>query len=555
MALSILLSTFRVSAPLVFVSMGGILSERSGVVNIALEGLMLTGAFAAASVAFLTHSPWLGAAAGIIAGVGMAAVYALFVIQFRADQIVAGTAINLLAFGLTPLLSKAFFDSTGATPSLEIHDRFGNEPLYLALVSVVLITLWFKHSRLGLWVGFAGEHPEALSTAGIRVRAVRWFGVLAAGALAGLGGATLSIFLSSSFTRGMTAGRGFMALAALIFGKWKPIPTFFACLFFGLTDALQIRLQGVAIFGDAPIPVQFIQVLPYLFTILVLAGFMGKSSPPKALGAPWLGVFFAVICLPLFGCDRRADPARAMSNAVVPTPVLSGSRANGELLAEMIQVVFGRAPQDPMAFQAYHANLDQGGSLEGIVNGLTHSSAYREYEKSERPAKRLAQAFFIDEVLRLQTGASVPYLLGAESGKPLAKFAYPTGDSSPSEKRAAISDQVSKLTTSKELSTWFSQSSLPTLKRVLIEVILARLESEGPHFKAFYSETASRLAGADVDFGLALRKNSNPEFHSRWFESLSQRMPVPQARDRATWEILNREMRILNSLELKSKGG
>ena len=219
MLISILLSTFRVSVPLVFAAMGGIMSERSGVINIALEGLMLVGAFAAATAATLTHSPWMGALFGVLAGVVLAALYAVFVIQFRADQIVAGTAVNLFAFGVTPLLTKAFFDSTGATPSLERADRFGNEPLYLALLVVVGIAFWFRHSRLALWLGFAGEHPEALSTAGIRVRSVRWFGVLAAGALAGLGGATLSIFLSSSFSRGMTAGRGFMALAALIFGN------------------------------------------------------------------------------------------------------------------------------------------------------------------------------------------------------------------------------------------------------------------------------------------------------------------------------------------------
>ena len=128
------------------------------------------------------------------------------------------------------------------------------------------------------------EHPEALDAAGVRVNRVRWIAVLISGALAGMGGASLSIFLSSSFSRNMTAGRGFMALAALIFGKWKPLPTALACLLFGFADAVQIRLQGVALWGDKPIPVQFIQILPYLVTILVLAGFVGRSRPPKAIG-------------------------------------------------------------------------------------------------------------------------------------------------------------------------------------------------------------------------------------------------------------------------------
>ncbi|MDB6020808.1 MAG: rbsC, partial [Pedosphaera sp.] len=147
--------------------------------------------------------------------------------------------------------------------------------------------LWMKHTPAGLWVSFAGEHPDALNAAGIRVNRVRWLAVLTSGALAGMGGASLSVYLSSSFSRDMTAGRGFMALAALIFGKWKPIPTALACLLFGFAEASQIRLQGVILWGKEPIPVQFIQILPYIVTILVLAGFVGHSRAPKALGTPF----------------------------------------------------------------------------------------------------------------------------------------------------------------------------------------------------------------------------------------------------------------------------
>jgi simple sugar transport system permease protein len=279
-------STLRLSTPLIFAALGGLCSERSGVINIALEGLMLVGAFGAAVGTFATHSPWLGAACGMAAGIAMAAIYGLFVIRLRANQIVAGAAINMLAFGLTPFFCKILYDVTGSTPAIPISERFQNAPLYLCWLLVALCFLWLNHTRSGLWTSFAGEHPQALDAAGVRVNAVRWIAVLTSGALAGLGGATLSIFLSSSFSRSMTAGRGFMALAALIFGKWKPIPTALACLLFGLADAAQIRLQGVS-FNGVQIPVQFIQILPYVVTILVLAGFVGHSRAPKNLGIPF----------------------------------------------------------------------------------------------------------------------------------------------------------------------------------------------------------------------------------------------------------------------------
>jgi simple sugar transport system permease protein len=286
MIFQLIASTLRVSTPLIFAALGGICSERSGVINIALEGLMLLGAFGAAVGTLATHSPWLGAACGMAAGIALAAIYGFFVIRLRANQIVAGAAINMLALGLTPFLCKILYDVTGSTPAIPISDRFQTAPLYLSWVLVALCFLWLNHTPSGLWMSFAGEHPEALDAAGVRVNRVRWLAVLASGALAGIGGATLSVFLSSSFSRNMTAGRGFMALAALIFGKWKPIPTAFACLLFGLADAVQIRLQGASIQG-IQIPVQFIQILPYVVTILVLAGFVGKSRAPKSLGIPF----------------------------------------------------------------------------------------------------------------------------------------------------------------------------------------------------------------------------------------------------------------------------
>lgn len=281
-------STLRVSTPLLLASMGGLFSERSGVVNIALEGFMLVGAFAAAAVAFSSGSPTMGALAGAAAGVVIAVIYGVAVISFRADQIVAGMAIDMLAAGVTSFACKLLYDSSGSSPALPMTARFQWAPLFWAWAAVILAQLVIRHTPFGLWVRFAGENPAALDAAGIRVNRIRWTGVLLSGALAGLGGAVLSVFLSSSFSRNMTAGRGFMAIAALIFGKWKPIPTAIACLLFGFTDALQIRLQGVVFWGSEPVPVQFIQILPYVVTILVLAGVVGQARAPKALGLPFV---------------------------------------------------------------------------------------------------------------------------------------------------------------------------------------------------------------------------------------------------------------------------
>jgi simple sugar transport system permease protein len=283
-ALPLVFASIRISTPLIFASLGGMMSERGGVINIALEGFMLMGAFAAAVTAHEFSSAWLGFFAGIGAGVVIAALYGLFVIQLKADQIVCGTAVNLFAAGVIPCLSKVLYDVTVSTPPLDAAERFQVFPVILAWSLVMVLALWLRYFPSGLWLSFAGEHPKALRTAGINPRVVRWFGVLSSGALAGLGGVTLALCLSSGFSRNMTAGRGFMALAALIFGKWRPVPAALACLLFGFVDAVQIRLQGVPIWDDHVIPVQFIQILPYVVTVIILSGYVGLSRAPAALG-------------------------------------------------------------------------------------------------------------------------------------------------------------------------------------------------------------------------------------------------------------------------------
>ncbi len=274
------LGTLKSATPLVFASLGGLVSERSGVIQIALEGFMLMGALWGAIIAYETHSAWLGLLASCTASILLAWIYAYFVIQLKADQIITGTAINIFAVGIAPLITKVIFSSTGSTPNLDTVARFHTAPLFLAIFFVILVQYWFFKTRSGLIIRFAGEDPQILTASGISVTRVRWYALTACGFFCGLGGASLSLFLASSYSPIMTAGRGFVALAALIFGKWKPLPAVFACILFAAVDALQIRLQGVF----PLIPVQFIQILPYVVTVIALAGFFGESPAPKAIG-------------------------------------------------------------------------------------------------------------------------------------------------------------------------------------------------------------------------------------------------------------------------------
>lgn len=280
--LGLLFSAVRLATPLLLAALGGLFSERSGVINIALEGMMLAGAFTAAVATHFTGNPWLGLAAGVAAGMAVAGIHAVAAIGFQADQVVSGTAINLLMLGVPALLSGALFDSTGATPQLPREALLPAAPIVLAFALVPASLYVLYRTRFGLRLRAVGENPDAAEAAGIRVAAYRTAGVLLSGALAAIGGAYLSTGQSSLFTRNMTAGRGFIALAALIFGKWRPVQTMLACLLFGIAEALSIQMQGVA-----RVPVQFIQIIPYVLTLVVLAGFIGAARPPRALGIPY----------------------------------------------------------------------------------------------------------------------------------------------------------------------------------------------------------------------------------------------------------------------------
>jgi general nucleoside transport system permease protein len=280
---NLLFSSIRLATPLILAALGGLFSERSGVINIALEGLMLAGAFTAASITYYAGSPWVGLFAAILAGACIAMIHALACIRFKADQVVSGTAINILLTGVPALLSGAFFLSSGSTPQVPEQHLIPYTPVVVAFALVPLTWYVLNRTPFGLRLRAVGENPEAADAAGVSVRAMRYTAVLLSGALAGIGGAYLSIGQSSLFTRNMTSGRGFIALAALIFGKWRPVQTMLACLLFGFTEAVAIQLQGVR-FGGEEIPNQFIQIIPYVLTIVVLAGFIGQSRAPRALG-------------------------------------------------------------------------------------------------------------------------------------------------------------------------------------------------------------------------------------------------------------------------------
>ncbi|MBW8879071.1 MAG: ABC transporter permease [Acidobacteria bacterium] len=279
---SLLFSAIRLTTPMLLAALGGLYSERSGVINIALEGLMLAGAFTAATITHYTGNPWVGLAAAILAGALVALVHGVACIQFKADQVVSGTAINILFLGIPALLSGAFFESTGATPQLPKGQLIPMAPIVLAFALVPVTWYVLYRTPFGLRLRAVGENPEAADTAGVDVSRVRYLAVMLSGALAAIGGAYLSIGQSSLFARNMSAGRGFIALAALIFGKWRPVQTMLACLLFGFAEALSIQMQGVS-----QIPVQFIQLIPYVLTIVVLAGFIGHSRAPRALGLPY----------------------------------------------------------------------------------------------------------------------------------------------------------------------------------------------------------------------------------------------------------------------------
>lgn len=299
--LSDFLSTsLRLSIPIVFAALGGVLSERAGVYNIGLEGMMLAGAFGAAVGTFFTGEPFFGVLSGMFAGALMAVVLAVLAVSLGVNQIVAGIAINMFSIGVTAFLSRIVFSGQANTMTLPGYKAFAIPGLaaipvlgpvlftqdalvYLMYATVLLLFYLMFYTPWGLNIRAVGENPRAADTAGVRVNMVRYICVLGSGALAGLGGCYLVLSHVFLFSEHMSAGKGFIALAAIILGRWNPIGAFFACLLFGLFDALQLRLQ----FANPEVPYQAFVILPYVVSILALVGLIGKPRPPGAVGLPY----------------------------------------------------------------------------------------------------------------------------------------------------------------------------------------------------------------------------------------------------------------------------
>lgn len=312
--IQILDSTLRLATPLLFACLAGLFSERAGIFDIGLEGKMLAAAFFAAAAAAVTGSAWIGLLAGIAASLVLSAIHGVASITFRGNQLISGVAINFLAAGITVLIGQYWFALGGRTPQLEGAARFAPidlplaatlaplpviGPLYSDVLSghTVLVYLgllavpatWYVlfRTRFGLRLRAVGENPGAVDTAGVSVARLRYAAVAICGVLCGLAGSYLSTGLAAGFVKDMSAGRGFIALAALIFAKWRPWYALGACLLFGLLEALGNRFQSLQV-GGVTVPTQFMQALPYILTVIILAGFVGKAIPPRAGGEPYV---------------------------------------------------------------------------------------------------------------------------------------------------------------------------------------------------------------------------------------------------------------------------
>jgi simple sugar transport system permease protein len=313
--LQILDSTLRLATPLLLACLAGLFSERSGIFDIGLEGKMLAAAMASGAVAFLTGSVWAGLLAGIGASLIFAAIHGIASITFRGNQLISGVALNFLASGITVLIAQAMFGQGGRTPPLEGAARFNPitlpfaealqgvpilGPLYFEVISghsllvyvalaLVPLSWWvLNRTRFGLRLRAVGENPAAVDTAGISVVGLRFAAVAITGVLCGLAGAYMATALQAGFGREMTAGRGYIALAALIFAKWRPVPALWACLLFGFFQALALRPDVVEAVVQVKVPVPLLDALPYILTVIVLAGFIGKAIPPRAGGEPYV---------------------------------------------------------------------------------------------------------------------------------------------------------------------------------------------------------------------------------------------------------------------------
>jgi simple sugar transport system permease protein len=299
-------ATLVAATPLTLGAMSGIFCERSGIINIAIEGMMLTGAFSAVAFASIFDSLWMGLLAASLVGGLMAALHAVLSIRYKVDQIISGTVINILAAGATRFLNLRLLEPAGlSTPGSFAPIRvpalaeipiigpllFENQPtVYIMLILLVVVNYLIFFTPWGLRMRACGEHPRAADTVGVNVNRMRYISVIIGGLIAGIGGAYFSLGVVGTFEDGMTRGQGFVALAAMIFGNWNPIGAFLAALLFGFANALQVKMQIIKPllpFLDVAIPPEFLQMAPYILTIVVVAGVVGRARPPAAEGKPY----------------------------------------------------------------------------------------------------------------------------------------------------------------------------------------------------------------------------------------------------------------------------
>ena len=311
--IQVLESTLRLATPLLFACLAGLISERAGVFDIGLEGKMLMAAFMSAAIAYVSGNVWVGVSAAVLASVVLSLLHGVASITFRGNQLISGVAINFLAAGITVVVAQNWFRQGGRTPSLSGNARMQRIDLpfvdavrdvpvlgpiytilsghallvYVAFLCVPLTWYLLFRTRFGLRLRAVGENPAAVDTAGISVVRLRYAAVAICGVLCGLAGAYLATGLSAGFVKDMTAGRGFIALAAMIFAKWRPWHAMGAVLLFGLLEAVANRFQNIEILGVG-VPVQAMQALPYILTVVILAGFVGKAIPPRAGGSPYV---------------------------------------------------------------------------------------------------------------------------------------------------------------------------------------------------------------------------------------------------------------------------
>ncbi len=553
-------TAFRLCTPLSLAAYGGYFSERSGTINIGLEGMMLFGAFSAAAVAHQTSNPILGLLGGMGAGLLLASLHAILCIHFKTNQIISGLAINLLGFGIPPLLCKAFYGASSGTPALELSQRvqpiIGISP-FMFLSFIFCILFWFVHrySVFGQYLRFAGEHPETLESQGISVKKIRWIGILFSGVLCGIAGSYLSIEHGSGFSRNMTAGRGFIALAALILGRWTPHGAFLGSFIFGLVEASQILLQGVVFPSGQAVPVQWIQMLPYAITLLILSGVgfkMKSSQPPKALGKPFLTILFCCVLLPgcivpenilqffnknigpFFSLKFERTKQKAISDPQNPT--IDDQYVNGEFIRELFKVVLERDLRNEEEFTKYLNVLEQGGHYEGIYNGILYSAEYREKEKGIAPVKAVKSYSEIMAQLSLdqkydplkiqepQEPPDVPPLQKEDNIKP----PQPT----PLERDGLIAQYEKEAI---PLSTY-------TLKRRLGEELLKTIDLKKAYrekLATWFGKFTFFINKKGTNFGIQQRNVLNEYYHYKWALDTSE--------DRIKWECLNRIHMTMNT--------